>query len=301
MAHALIAGWGYVGSRAGFVLLREAGFERVTGIRRSSQEIVPFSGLSMLQADLNAGDSIPLPDDITHVVYAVGADRFTPEAYRAAYVDGLSRLVEALQKQRCPVKRFCFLSSTSVYPQQNGEWVDESSPVGGRHFGSEILIEAEYLASRLPWQSIIARLGGIYGPGRTRLIDAVRSGRPRRARNQSLILNLIHGEDAARAVVHLLTHPDPPAICNVTDREPVDRNELLGWIAAELGLPPPPWEETDDTPTPVRGGNRRVSSRLLLSQGFQHRWPTYREGYRPLLAGSSGNDPNRPGQAPIME
>jgi nucleoside-diphosphate-sugar epimerase len=289
MAHALIAGWGYVGSRAGY-LLREAGF-RVTGIRRTPRGTDLSGGITVIAADLNAKNPIPLslPEDITHVVYAVGADRFTPEAYRSAYVDGLIRLTDVLRCRKAAIERFCFVSSTSVYPQQDGKWVEESSPVGSRHFGAETLIEAERFALSLPWQVTVVRLGGIYGPGRTRLIDAVRAGKARRIPNQTRLLNLIHGEDAAAAIVHLLTHPDPPPICNVTDLEPVDRNDLLVWIANGLGLLPPPWEETAEPLVPVRGGNRRVSSRLLQSLGFRHRWPTYREGYRPLLESAAGN------------
>lgn len=292
MAHALIAGWGYVGSRAGY-LMRELGFQ-VTGLRRTPMGTVLPEGVSLIQADLNAEVPPALPEDITHVVYAVGSDRFTPEAYRRAYVDGLSRLADALLRRRAPVERFCFVSSTSVYPQQDGCWVDESSFVGSRHFGAETLLEAEGLALSLPWRTTVTRLGGIYGPGRTRLIDAVRTGQARRNLSRTVILNLIHRDDAAAAIVHLLTHTDPPRICNVTDLEPVDRNDLLVWIAEGLGLPPPPWEDTPEPPIPVRGGNRRVSSRQLQSLGFRHQWPTYREGYSPLLesAADSGEGPS---------
>jgi len=286
LAHALIAGWGYLGSYAGSLLARAG--HRVTGMRRSRPDVSLPAGISLIQADLLSDRTLPLPDDITWVIYAVGADRFTPEAYRAAYVEGLKRLADALIQKRIPVERFCFVSSTSVYPQQDGEWVDESSPVCGRHFGSATLIEAEQVVSSLPWKNTAARCGGIYGPGRTRLIDAVRSGQARQVRHPKLILNLIHRDDAAGALIHLLNHPSPPPICNLTDLEPIDRNELLCWVAAELGMPAPPWEEETSLSEPARGGNRRVSSRLLQLLGFTHRWPTFREGYRALIQPSHG-------------
>ncbi len=263
-------------------LLAEAG-HAVWGIRRRPAMDPPHPRVAHIQADLTSAEGLTLPQLPTWVVYAVGADRFTPEAYRAAYVEGLCRLADALARLDAPVERFCFISSTSVYPQQNGEWVDESSPVAGRHFGAQTLIEAEQRAFALPWRVTVARLGGIYGPGRIRLIEAVRAGTARRAGGQTTLLNLIHRDDAAGALAHLLQHADPPRLCNITDLEPVDRNALLCWIAERLGLPEPPWAEEEGTPEPARGGNRRVSCRLLRSWGFRHRWPTYREGYGPLL------------------
>ena len=113
------------------------------------------------------------------MVYAAAADRSTEEAYRLAYVDGVRNLLAAPALQRSPPRRFFFVSSTAVYAQDDGEWIDESSPAGPTHFRARLLLAGESLVRESASAATATRccVSGIYGPGRTRLIERVRSGR----------------------------------------------------------------------------------------------------------------------------
>ena len=135
-----------------------------------------------------------------------------------------------------------------------------------------------------------ARLGGIYGPGRTALIREAarrRSGQP----NPELpdpYTNRIHRDDAARALWHLLTHAQPPELVAVVDDHPSLRSVVLGYVADQLtphltAQPEPGTETTRATGSTRPRANRRISNRLLRSTGFDLRYPSYREGYASLL------------------
>jgi nucleoside-diphosphate-sugar epimerase len=153
-----------------------------------------------------------------------------------------------------------------------------------------VLVEAEdLLRSRLSGTSTTTslRLGGIYGPGRTRLIDQVRSGSaviPEDLR----YTNRIHRDDAAAAIVHLATMADAPAPVYVgVDDEPADLGAVLRFLASELGLPEPQAGDAG----PARGGNKRCRNDLLRKTGFNFTFPTFREGYRDVIAGNGSRHP----------
>jgi nucleoside-diphosphate-sugar epimerase len=205
------------------------------------------------------------------------------------------------------------VSSTAVYGDAGGGWIDErTTPEPGGFSGRTIREAEELLYSRLRGTGItpvVLRLGGIYGPGRTRLIDQVRGGTaviPAASR----FTNRIHRDDAAAAIVHLCTMAVVPAPVYLgVDNEPAELGEVLGFLAAELGLPRPASESTVSTAgvsasggtsagggasggggtsagsEPSRGGNKRVSNGLLRSTGFKFEYPSFREGYRAVLSG----------------
>jgi len=143
---------------------------------------------------------------------------------------------------------------------------------------------------------VVLRLGGIYGPGRTRLIDMVRGGKATLPAGSKLT-NRIHRDDAAAAIVHLCTMDAEPAPLYLgVDNEPAELGEVLRFLAAELGLPQPASAEPASGVTagaggasgsgePSRGGNKRVSNALLRGTGFELEYPSFREGYRAILAG----------------
>jgi nucleoside-diphosphate-sugar epimerase len=231
------------------------------------------------------------------VVVAVAADSPAESAYRAAYVDGLANVLDALQRDEVRPRRVLFVSSTAVYGDAGGGWVDESTTAVPAGYSGRILREAENLLyQRLKGtgtDAVVLRLGGIYGPGRTRLIDQVRSGSaviPAEVR----YTNRIHRDDAAAAIVHLSSMESPPDHVYLgVDNHPADMGEVLRFLAGELGRPQPPSEapgpaagEADGGAVRVsRGGNKRCSNARLRSTGFEFTFPTYREGYRAILAG----------------
>lgn len=283
----LLAGCGDLGTEAG---LRFAALgHRVVGWRRSPSKLP--AAIEGVAADLSAPSLPPVPADTAAVVISVAADSPTEAAYRAAYVQGVCNVLDALTRDGVTPGRVLFVSSTAVYGGAGGGWVDEGTPPAPGGFSGRILVEAEeLLRQRLAGTSTAAvslRLGGIYGPGRTRLIDQVRSGAavvPQDIR----YTNRIHRDDAAAAIVHLATMTAEPAPVYVgVDDDPADLGAVLRFLASELGLAEPPVGDAG----PARAGNKRCSNSLLRGTGFGFALPSFRDGYRDILAGNGVRHP----------
>jgi len=294
--HVLIAGCGDLGTEAG--LRFAAAGHTVTGWRRSPQKLpAPFRGVA---ADLTGGlPAVPADTDV--VVITPAAPHRTEQAYRDTYVGGVGNVLDALERDGVRPRRILFVSSTAVYGDAGGGWVDEDIPARPASATGAILLEAEELLRARRPEGIVLRLSGIYGPGRTRLIDQLRSGAAALP-GRSHLTNRIHRDDAAAAIVHLSTAvADPAPLYLVTDDEPAELGEVLGFLAAELGLPVPAAAELDaGTPPsgaassagmPGRGGDRRLSNARLRGTGFDLVYPSYREGYRSMLAGQGVRHP----------
>ncbi|MBF4993212.1 SDR family oxidoreductase [Arthrobacter gandavensis] len=271
----LIAGCGDLGTEAG-LRFAAAGFS-VLGWRRSAEKIpAPLTGQA---ADLT-GRLPEIPADTGIVVISTAARERSEAAYRAAYVDGTANVLDALERDGVRPDRILFVSSTAVYGDAGGGWLEEDSPTAPASVTGAVIREAEdLLHSRRP-DAIVLRLAGIYGPGRTRLMDRVRAGAADPGPGQ--LTNRIHRDDAAAAIVHLTTAvADPAPLYLGVDDEPVEQREVLQFLAGELGTELGPEEPAN----PSRGGNRRLSNARLRSTGFEFRYPTFREGYRAVLAG----------------
>jgi nucleoside-diphosphate-sugar epimerase len=281
MARVLIAGCGYVGTALGRELAARG--DEVFGLRRRPEGLPP--GIHGLAADLGEPRSLEaLPRGIEAVAYLASAAGFADEAYRAAYVDGLQNLLDALLRRGEAPRRIVLASSTAVYGQQAGEWVDEGSPTEPVGFSGRRLLEAEALVARGAIPASVLRLGGIYGPGRTRLIESVRGGNA--VCREGLYTNRIHRDDAAGAIAHLLGLAAPEALYVGVDQEPVEECRLLGWIAERIGAPRPRREGPGALATRAGGrphGSKRCRSARLRHSGYRLRYPSYREGYGALL------------------
>jgi len=275
MPRVFIAGAGYVGTVAA-VRLAEAGHAVDIGRR------TPGAAARSHAMDVLRPETYPAAlREADCVVYCVSADAFTPEAYRAAYVDGLARVLAAAASGGAT--RFLFVSSTGVYGQDDGSVVDESSPAEPRGFSGRTILEGEALLANAPLEAATIRFSGIYGPGRDRLVRMVRSGAPVSAKARAAMTNRIHRDDCARALVHLVAQPALAPLYLGTDEAPTPMGEILDWIAARLGLPPPPVGD-DSAQVLQRGGNKRISSARLRGEGFRFLHPTYREGFAAILA-----------------
>ncbi|MDK1022224.1 MAG: SDR family oxidoreductase [Candidatus Hydrogenedentes bacterium] len=281
MSRILIAGCGYVGAALAARLAKNG--NEVWGMRLNS-EALP-NGVQALQADLTNPETLSrLPGDLDYVFYTAGASEFSEAAYKAAYVLGMRNLLAALQSQAQQPKRVIFTSSTGVYAQQDGQWVDEESPAEPTSFSGKAVLEGEGLLQASPFETIALRLGGIYGPGRTRLIDRVRKGEaPIEASPRHL--NLIHLDDIVGALMHLMLLEAAGPVYIGVDSDPQEWNEFIRWIAHQLGVPEP----SSNTQAPPRRPprNRRCSNARLRSTGYAFRYPSCRTAYRKLIQSTS--------------
>ena len=284
----LIAGCGDLGTEVGLRFARLG--HTVVGLRRNASVLpVEISGQSI---DLRIGKPV-IPSDTEYVVMAISAGSPTIEVYRAAYLDGLRNLLDALDDARVTPRRVLLVSSTAVFDINDGSRVNEQTPANPKPGTDSIVFEAErMLLSRLPTATVL-RLAGIYGPGRERLIRQVQAGTPVLA--QTRHTNRIHRDDAAAAIVHLLLRPEQPAPLYLgVDNASVRSREVLTFLAAELDLPEPTRNDPA-APQPTResqrGGDKILSNQLLRDTGFTFTYPTYREGYRAILAGVGTRHP----------
>jgi nucleoside-diphosphate-sugar epimerase len=288
VARVLIAGCGDVGTALGLALAADG--DEVVGLRRRP-EALPRE-IRALRADLTTGHGLDAAARGAElVVYAAAADASSDDAYRSAYVDGLRNLLAALRAVRAPIRRVLFTSSTAVYAQRDGSWVDETSPTEPEGFSGRRTLEAESLLLGSGFPATVLRLGGIYGPGRTRLIDEVRSGRATCVAGESVYTNRIHVVDCAGAARHLLRLPAADGVWLGVDREPTERAVVLDWLADRLGVARPRRVAAAEGASRERGGSKRCRSAKLAGSGYSYFYPTFRDGYGELLAGRSASTP----------
>lgn len=283
MSRWLIVGCGYVGTALGQWLLQQKLATTVIGARRTSPDMpLPFPCLAAASDSPAFAKLLPAhPFDV--VVYCAAAKASDPETYHRTYVRGAGALVSALQAHQQTPARLLFTSSTAVYTADDGRWVDETTPVaaptaGGSGFRATTMAQAEQLFLQSGWPAVVLRLGGIYGPGRTSFLARVQR-REVGLTDQPSYPNRMHRDDCARALAHLGALPQPGAIYNGVDDAPADRNEVVRWLSAELGVAP---ARQDKAPA---GAGKRVSNARLRQSGYRCVYPTYREGYGALLPG----------------
>src|SRR5262249_51812838 len=193
------------------------------------------------------------------------------DAYRHVYLDGARNLL-----QRFGGSRILFVSSTSVYAQEAGESVTETSPAEPRHETGKILREAERLV--LGSGGIVSRLAGIYGPGRSSLLRKFLSGQAVVDPQNDRFVNQIHRDDAAAAIQLLIQEGTGGEIYNVVDSVPILRNECYCWLAAKLNRPIPSMERSAFKVRKRGETNKRVSNAKLCAIGWAPRFPSFADG-----------------------
>lgn len=279
----LLVGFGDIGRRLARCL--SPAHYQFTAISRSDKACPGYIELSQCDATNEAQVVSLLKECFDVVVITLTPDEFNDEAYRRTYVRGMEVLVAALREASRPPKRVLFVSSTSVYGQRDGGWVDEASPTEPTGYAGQRLLEAESLLLDSGLPGCVVRFSGIYGPGRERLIGQVQAGEGC-AREPVVYTNRIHAEDCAGVLAHLIRYEGPLApVYLATDCEPVPLWEVKRWLAAEMGLPE---EHLREASVNARRGSKRCSNRLLLETGYRFLYPTFREGYRAVLDNLEG-------------
>ena len=239
---------------------------------------------SRLRADVhddNLGDL--LPEGLDFIFYTSLSGGGGEAGYRAAYAQGPKNLLKALDLKGESPRRIFFTSSTAVYAQTDGSLVDEESPTKPTHYAGRILLEGERTLLESGYAATILRLSGIYGPGRTRLIDAVRAGRAEVQEGPPRYTNRIHRDDCAGALAHLMQLDAPDEIYLGVDDEPADRRNVLIWLAERLGVPHPRETGGGEAPSARAATNKRCSNARLKAAGYRFLYPSYREGYAGMI------------------
>ena len=272
----LIAGYGDIGAKVGRQL--HLSNHQVYGLKRNSASITgPTRPICAdLSQPLSKGK---LPDDIDQVIYILSADGFNEQAYRQAYVDGVRHLVQALGNTLDSLKRFIFVSSTSVYSQNAGEWVNEESPTQPKSFNGQIMLEAEQQVAAIP-NSVIVRFSGIYGAGRNRMLSQVKNGQIA-AQQPVIYSNRIHSDDCAAVLVHLSQMTTTAyQVVLASDSQPAALHEIQQWLADQLAVAQQ--DRCYEVPS-RRAGSKRISNQRLLDSGYIFTYPHYKAGYAELL------------------
>ena len=270
----LLAGCGDLGLRVAQRLLARG--NEVWALRRRPP-IADDSGIRWLCADLTQPESLSvLPAGITQLVYLPTPDRRDEPAYRATFVDGLRHLLDVLGDRS--LRRVLLVSSSAVYGDHDGDWVDESTPPAPAGFNGKVLLEAEQWLAKQPTPSIVLRLAGLYGPGRLQLLERLRAGQVRVPRAGAHWANRIHVDDAAAAIVHLLALADPLPLYLGVDSTPLPLDVLYDYLAERLGVALP-----GEGPAPADVGSKRLDNARLRAGGFELKWPDARAGYAALI------------------
>ncbi|NNM30006.1 MAG: NAD-dependent epimerase/dehydratase family protein, partial [Akkermansiaceae bacterium] len=258
------AGHGYLGAEAGRQA-RARGWE-VAALSKSGDGESMACDLSDRGEVQALGGRVPPPGAI---LLSASSGRGGAAAYRAVFIDGSRHLREVF-----PEAHLVFVSSTSVYGQTGGETVDEDSPTEPDRETSRLLLEAE--AQVLAGGGTVARLAGIYGPGRSVILKKFLAGEARIEDDGRRFLNQIHRDDAARALLHLASHPgwSRGEIYNVADCTPLHQGDCYRALADLFGRDLPP-SGPRDTGRKRAWTHKQVSNAKLRATGWDPEFPSF--------------------------
>jgi len=287
----LIFGCGYLGERVAR-RWRDAGQEVVVVTRsRERAKAYQQSGYGAIVADVTQPATLARLPAADTVLFAVGFDRSAGGSIEEVYAGGVRNVLAALPSS---VGRFIYISTTGVYGDAGGGWVDEMTPSDPQREGAKASLAAEHALRESPFaaRGIVLRLAGIYGPGRIPFLDKLRAGTPIPAAGEGH-LNLIHVDDAAAVVAAAAdaaeTQPNrKPLIYCVSDGHPVERGEYYREVARLVGAAPPRFVTPDrDSPRAARAASdRRVTNARMRSElGVKLAYPDHRAGLAAILAG----------------
>lgn len=291
----VVFGCGYVGTAVALRAL-EKGW-RVFALTRNAEqaEELRAHGVSkVVVADLHMNEwHKELSGDYEYCLDCVSSAGGGLEGYKLSYLEGLKSIRQWAEQRK--VGAFVYTSSTSVYPQTGGQWVDETFSNEGVNAAAEVLLEAERnaLAEPMPWErAFVLRLSGIYGPGRHMLLDQIRAGATSLSGTGDHYLNLIHRDDVVSAIERVFEcHRDNNGgVYNLNDGCPFTKAEVVAWLAEQAGMPVPVFSgEIGDGPRArlFRQGpmpSRRIANwKFCEAFGWSPRFIDFKAGYLEIL------------------
>ena len=280
----LIIGCGDIGRRIAHIAQRKG--ERVSALVRTTRSRTELQklGIDVIRTDLDSGIEA-LDVDGVRVVYLAPPPRTGAEDWR------MRHLLQALTGSP---EVFLYLSTTGVYGDCNGEWVDETRPVAPRADRARRRVDAEQqlssAATRHGWRYVIMRVAGIYGAQRLPL-QRIKERQPVLRVGQAPFTNRIHEDDLAEITLGLLEKGGSGEIYNVTDGHPGTMSDYFSTVARYAGLPQPPEIDMRQAESEMSAGmmsylreSRRISNRKMVDLlGAQLRYATLEDGLKAIF------------------
>lgn len=280
----LIVGCGDLGNRTSVPLLENNW--RVTGVRRTLEKLAP--GIAGVQADYTQAGSLDFAEGLAPEFVLATFNPF--DRSEAGYIKGftvaMENLLQGLGKHR--PRHIIMSSSTRVFAEREGGWVDENSSLSKQDPWAQAIIAAERMLLDSEHCASVVRFAGIYGIPGGRLLSRIRRGElcPREPLSYT---NRIHREDCGGFLSHLFLAAQqgevPEPLYIGVDDCPAPRYEVESWIAQKMGMGlARAADSVSDLPTQHnRAGHRRCRNNALTASGYVLRYPSYKEGYGALL------------------
>ncbi len=278
MARILISGCGDIGTSLGETLVKKGHY--VVGLRRHPP--IYNTGIRFIAADLtNPAELTELKTDFDRVFFLAAPTKHDSHAFREVYDFGLQNLLNRFSNSnRNP--HWISVSSTSVYGQIDGEWVDEDSLTEPRKYNGQIQLLSEQRVLAENKSNLAVRFAGIYGPGRRRMLSIASKGGPIQFK-PPYYTNRIHKEDCVGVLTFLFEKQlDGEQLHShylASDDEPAPMWEVVSWLANKLKCKPPEIKQVDKDATQ----NKRCCNKRLKELGYRFQYPTYKEGYPQLI------------------
>ncbi|WP_020405507.1 sugar nucleotide-binding protein [Hahella ganghwensis] len=271
--HLLLLGYGHLNKKVAQTLLERF---RISAVSRTPQSVPGGCHIAM---DLSRDPLDTLPDDADLILFCLTPAKFDEENYRRTYLDTLKRLTTHIQ--RSP-ERFFFVSSTSVYGQNQDEVVDEESATIPENFSGQILAEAEQWLKQQSYPCTSVRFSGIYGAHRTRLLQQIINGE-KSDQGPSGYTNRIHETDAVGVLCHLIhlaaDKKAPLKDCYLaSDNLPVRMHDLVAWVREQI-----PCQHVMSSGGRQRAGSKQCRNKRLRETGFEFIYPDYKAGYGEMI------------------
>jgi nucleoside-diphosphate-sugar epimerase len=285
MAKILLLGCGNLGRKLAIRLI--AAKHTVIAVKRTALK-TPVTGLQLVLADITVAQTVKkIPTNVDIVILLLSPSERNKAAYQNLYGQGLLNVLSHFTDSTLVASgtrpRWLFVSSTSVYGQNSGEWVDEESPTQAMGFNGRALVQAEQQLWAHCAESTVLRFSGIYGRGREGLIRRVRDAKPVQY-DPPYYSNRIHEDDCLGVLVFLihrsLSGMPLDNLYVATDSAAVPLSEVALWLSETIGCPAPPKKEGCFTMPEM---NKRCRNDRLLKLGYSLRYRTYKDGYKAVL------------------
>lgn len=288
-----ITGCGYVGSALAEQLLYRG--VKVGALTRNQAQAEALAQLGLREVLVDDLDSRnwhnKLKDAYKMVVNCVSSADSSLAGYQKSYLEGQRSLLEWARLAQ--PETICYTSSTSVYPHNDGGWVDETTPTEPSTERIEILLQAERMLledKKFGGKAFVLRLGGIYGPDRHFLIDQIKGGASVLPGEGKHHMNLIHRNDAVNGIIAVLeaSSRNKTDIFNLCDSQPSTQREIVNWIASELQLSHPTFDPKKKSPRMQRNKgalpDRKISNKKIIKNtDIKLKYINYKKGYRAFL------------------